>query len=280
MVISKLVEKTVGTLKNKNIENAVFEANLIVRTVLGLKPIDMVLSKDKNVDKEDIEKIEKMVSRRLENEPLQYILGTQEFMGLEFLVDKNVLIPRQDTETLVEEILKENRGMSVLDLCSGSGCIGISIAHFNKNAHITGVDISTDAIELASKNAEKLKVSDRVKFEKADVLKDTIFGSFDIIVSNPPYIESEEIEKLEDNVRLYEPRLALDGGEDGMLFYRKITEIAPTMLSENGILYFEVGYNQAEKVKSLMEKNFKDIKIVKDLCGVDRVVYGTKSEGK
>jgi len=274
MVIRELLHEIIQDFKKNNIENSVFEANLIVRTVLKLSPIDMVLSHEKEVEEKQEKAIREYEKRRILGEPMQYILGTQEFMGLEFIVDKNVLVPRADTETLVEEVLKENKGMSVLDICTGSGCIGLSIAHYNKKAFVLGLDISEAALQVAEKNAEKLKLSDRVRFEKTDILSQTPSGVFDVIVSNPPYIESAEIEKLQVEVKGHEPHIALDGGADGLDFYRRIINIAPKLLQEKGKLYFEVGFNQAEEVKKLMEKHFDNVEAVKDLCGVLRVVKG------
>lgn len=276
MVIRELLTESVRRLKENNIENAIFDANLIIRSVLKLKPIDLVLSYNKDVEDEKIDCVRKLIEKRCQNEPLQYILGTQEFMGLEFIVNKNVLIPRADTETLVEAVLELNRGMNVLDICTGSGCIALSIAHYNKNAFVIGLDISADALSVASENAEKLSLSERVRFEKCDIMNSIPDGVYDVIVSNPPYIESNEIEALQVEVSLHEPHIALDGGVDGLDFYRRIIKIAPTLLQEQGRLYFEVGCNQAKQVIKFMEKDFDNCFIKKDLCGISRVVCGTK----
>lgn len=276
MVIRALLNESVEKLKLNNIENAIFDANLILRSALNMKPIDLVLSYNKNIDNDKIKQVRDMIEKRCANEPLQYILGTQEFMGLEFNVNNKVLVPRADTEALTEAILELNCGMNVLDICTGSGCIAISIAHYNKNAFVLGVDISDDALLTASENAEKLSLSERVRFEKCDIMKDIPSGTYDIIVSNPPYIKSGDIEKLQNEVKLYEPHIALDGGEDGLNFYRRIIKIAPMLLKENGKIYFEVGYDQSEQVLGLMKENFKACGIKKDLCGVNRVVYGEK----
>ena len=277
MVVRELLQKTINTLKAGKIDNAVFDANLIVRKVLKLSPIDMVLSYNKEVNSENAQAVENYTKRRCLNEPLQYILKAQEFMGLEFYVDENVLIPRADTETLTEAVLKRNTGMNVLDICTGSGCIALSIAHYNKKAYVTGLDISEKALDVAKRNAENLNLSDRVRFIKTDILKEFPFGVYDVITANPPYIESEVIGSLQKEVRLHEPRIALDGGEDGLVFYRRITEIAPRLLAVGGRIYFEVGYDQAEKVKGLMRNDFENIEVIKDLCGKERVVCGEKS---
>lgn len=280
MVIRSLLNDTVAELKNHNIENAIFDANLIVRNVLGLKPIDMVLSYSKEVSAEHVEKVKEYTKRRCENEPLQYILGTQEFMGIEFKVKEGVLVPRADTETLVESVLGTGKGANILDICTGSGCIALSIAKFNKNAHVIGVDISENALEVAEENAKNLELTDRVRFYKLDIMNEIPKGIFDIVVSNPPYIVKKEIDKLQNEVKLYEPHIALDGGEDGLDFYRRIIEIAPVFLQENGKLYFEVGYEQAKIVSDMMKEKFTDIEIKKDLCGIDRVVIGKIRGGR
>ena len=278
MVRRELLEETSGRLHD--IENHVFEAHLIVRSVLKLSPIDLALSHNEPVSSAEIETVRNMVERRLCGEPLQYILGTQEFMGIEFFIDKNVLIPRADTETLAETVLSHigSGGASVLDLCCGSGCIALSLAHLNPRVFVRGIDISEKAIEISEKNCTALNLSDRASFEIADLLSDRICGKYDVIVSNPPYIRSREIDTLMREVRDFEPKIALDGGSDGLVFYRRIAEIAPQLLNENGFLALEVGYDQAEEVSSLLSENFCDIQIIKDLCGVQRVVCARLSD--
>lgn len=276
MVIRGVLNKTIDTLKNAGIENAVFEANLIIKTVFELSPIDVVLSYNKTAPDALAKKAAEYAERRASGEPLQYILGVWEFMGLEFLVSPNVLIPRSDTETLVEAVLSRKGGMNLLDICSGSGCIALSIAHYNKNTYALGLDISPDAVELSKKNAEKLGLDNRVKFERADIMSDIPHGVFDVIVSNPPYIRRDVIGTLQAEVRLHEPHLALDGGEDGLDFYRRIIDIAPRLLNENGELFLEIGFDQADDVTALMQASFSDISVIKDLCGNDRVARGRK----
>ena len=276
MVIRGVLNKTIDTLKNAGIENAVFEANLIIKTVFELSPIDVVLSYNKTAPDALAKKAAEYAERRASGEPLQYILGVWEFMGLEFLVSPNVLIPRSDTETLAEAVLSRKGGMNLLDICSGSGCIALSIAHYNKNTYALGLDISSDAVELSKKNAKKLGLDNRVKFERADIMSDIPHGVFDVIVSNPPYIRRDVIGTLQAEVRLHEPHLALDGGEDGLDFYRRIIDIAPRLLNENGELFLEIGFDQADDVTALMQASFSDISVIKDLCGNDRVARGRK----
>lgn len=277
MVIREIIKKVTDMLRESS-DNAIFEAHLIVREVLDLEPLDIVIGKNNEVDRESEEKILNIAKRCTDGEPIQYILGNQEFMSLSFKVTPDVLIPRADTETLVEYIIEKykNKGVSALDIGTGSGCIGISLAVYNKRAYIRAVDVSEKALKIAKENAENNGVDDRIVYVKCDIMKDRVFGRYDLIVSNPPYIETDVIPTLDKNVRDFEPHLALDGGADGLDFYRHIIDIAPFALNENGMLAFEVGHTQAGAVARLMEKDFVDIEIINDLCGIARVVAGKK----
>ncbi len=270
MVISQLVRKITDELT----DNARFEAEMIVMSVMGISRTELVLNGNKTVSDEEYNQIINIADRRKNGEPLQYILGETEFMSLDFYVEEGVLIPRSDTEILVEtvmEYIKDND--EVLDICTGSGCIGISLAHY-KNVMADLVDISDVALAVAQKNIERNNVQDRVKTMKMDILNECPNKKYNAVVSNPPYIESDVIDKLQTEVKDHEPHLALDGGKDGLIFYRRICEIAPKILEDNGLLAFEIGYNQGESVSELMKKNFTDIKVIKDLSGNDRVVMG------
>lgn len=205
--------------------------------------------------------------------PLQQITGEQEFMGLSFYVNEHVLIPRQDTEILVEETAKFLRdGMQFLDLCTGSGCILLSLLHLKPGVEGTGVDLSPEALKVAEKNRERLGA--KTALIQSDLF-DKIESAFDVIVSNPPYIKRAEIETLMDEVRLHEPYMALDGHEDGLYFYRKIAEEAPKYLRAGGGLFLEIGCDQGACVAELLrQQGFADVKVVKDLAGLDRVVEG------
>ena len=228
---------------------------------------------DEEITEQTLAEYECALKKRAERIPVQYITGETEFMGLPFKVNSNVLIPRQDTETLVEEALKVIRpGMKVLDMCTGSGCIIISIMHFAKEIEGFASDISRHAINLAKENAKMNNVS--VTFETGDLF-DHIRGNYDVIVSNPPYIRTEEIPKLMPEVQNFEPVQALDGKEDGLYFYRRIIEEAKEYLNPNGFLLFEIGYDQGKEVSELMENaGYKNVKVIKDLAGNDRVVSG------
>lgn len=276
MVIRDELSKVIGIFKKNGNDNPIFEAHLIFRHFLNMTPMELVLEGGNELSDSQLEAIMSAVDRRCKNEPLQYILNSQEFMGLEFYVDKNVLVPRADTETLVEHILEHfiNKAFTGLDIGCGSGCIAVSLAYYNKNAYIRGIDISPRAVEIAEKNAAKNGVSERTCFDTRDIFSSGAYGKYELIASNPPYIETKEIDRLDDNVRLYEPHTALDGGKDGLSFYRKITETAPGLLKKGGMLAFEVGHSQAESVCELMSNKFGNITVVKDLCGVERVVSG------
>ncbi len=234
---------------------------------------------DITISKQQEKQINESVLRLLSGEPVSYIIGHKEFMSLDFSVNNSTLIPRQDTEILVEEIInfyKNRKPPFIFEIGTGSGCIAISLAHYIKGAHITACDISELALKTAMLNAEKNNVSCRISFVKKDIM--TGFPDLsitpDCIVSNPPYIESDIIQNLESGVKDFEPISALDGGFDGLDFYRQI--ISLNNLRSGGLLAFEIGYNQGIAVKELMSDKFTDIKIKKDLGGNDRVVTGIK----
>lgn len=274
MVVSELVKKAASCLA----DNPRFEAEIMVMEVLDINRTQLIIDGHKTVQEQDIDTVLDMVNRRLSGEPLQYIIGECEFMSLSFYVESGVLIPRSDTETLVEAVLDElgTEKTTVLDICTGSGCVGISIAYYRANANVHLLDISDKALEIAKKNIEHNNVSQRVSITKSDILKECPDGEYDVLMSNPPYIETEVIGKLQTEVKDFEPTLALDGGDDGLRFYRRIVDIAPNILKRKGILAFEIGYNQGEAVKNIMEKDFEEIRIVKDLCGNNRVVIGKR----
>ena len=230
---------------------------------------------DEEMPEELQHEFEVLIKKRAERVPLQYITGEQEFMGMTFHVNSNVLIPRQDTETLVEEALKVVKpGMKVLDMCTGSGCVLISIL---KNVHGTGgygYDISKQAINVAKENAKLNDVP--AIFERSNLFEDVADETFDVIVSNPPYIRSDEIPFLMPEVSEFEPHEALDGKEDGLFFYRKIIQESPDYLTDGGYLLFEIGYDQGQAVSELMRtEGYCEVQVVQDYAGLDRVVFGT-----
>ncbi|MBQ6812180.1 MAG: peptide chain release factor N(5)-glutamine methyltransferase [Agathobacter sp.] len=228
---------------------------------------------DENMPEEQFAEYENVLDKRAEHIPLQYITGEQDFMGLPFHVNDAVLIPRQDTETLVEEALKVIRpGMKVLDMCTGSGCILISILKNIVDVEGFGYDISKQAINVAKENAKLNGVT--ATFERSDLF-DNVTDKFDVIVSNPPYIPTDVIAGLMPEVAMYEPIGALDGREDGLHFYRRIVKECKEYLKPEGVLLFEIGHDQGEAVFGLMtEAGFQGVKVIKDLAGNDRVVVG------
>lgn len=246
----------------------------MIMHVTGFSRSELVLA-PREVTPEELERIDDIVKRRESGEPLQYILGETEFMGLRFRVTPDTLIPRADTETLAEaaaEYIGNNRAR-VLDIGTGSGCIGISIAKLCCGAEVTLLDISAAALKIAEKNAEDNGVY--VKLLRCDILNEMPEGKYDVIVSNPPYIRTDVIDSLDATVREYEPLSALDGGGDGLMFYRRITELAPLMLANGGLLAYEIGYDQGAVVTGLLaESGFCEVKLIKDPCGNDRVVIG------
>ena len=273
MVIDELIRKVKSTLK----ENAEFEAKEIITNVMNITRTQLVIDAKKTVSDEEYQMVIQHVKRRLSGEPLQYIIGSSEFMSLKFCLNSDTLIPRSDTETLVETLIDYigNRKLRVIDIGTGTGCIGISIAKYTP-AEVTLVDVNENALNMAKHNADINGVN--VKTQCLDILTSVPEGEYDIVVSNPPYIKSEVIKSLQTEVRDYEPHRALDGGEDGLMFYRRITEIAPKMLSGGGTLAYEIGYDQGEDVKNIMKTSFVDIQIIKDLCKNDRVVIGKKTD--
>jgi release factor glutamine methyltransferase len=228
---------------------------------------------DEEMPEELQHEFEVLIKKRAERVPLQYITGEQEFMGMTFHVNSNVLIPRQDTETLVEEALKVVKpGMKVLDMCTGSGCIIVSIVHNIPEVEGTATDISKQALLVAKENAKLNQVS--VTFERSDLF-DNVTGTYDVIVSNPPYIRTGEVVKLMPEVQEFEPMEALDGKEDGLYFYRKIIKECKAYLKPGGHILFEIGYDQGEAVSGLLkEAGFKNVTVIKDLAHNDRVVTG------
>lgn len=262
-----------GQLNNAQIVDAKNDAWLLLTFVCKIDRTFYYSHMDVEMPEAQFAEYENVLGKRVEHIPLQYITGEQDFMGLPFRVNESVLIPRQDTETLVEEALKLIRpGMKVLDMCTGSGCILISILKNVVDVEGFGYDISKQAINVAKENAKLNNVA--ATFERSDLF-DNVVDTFDVIVSNPPYIPTDVIAGLMPEVAVYEPFSALDGKEDGLHFYRKIVKECKDYLNPEGKLLFEIGHDQADAVSQLMiEAGFKGVKVVKDLAGNDRVVIG------
>lgn len=276
-------------LHSVNIAEASLDARLLLEYVCKTDHNTLLSHGDMEVDEDKVSAYREMIARRMERIPVAYIIGSCEFMGVDFKVTGDVLIPNQDTETLAEEALRYiHDGMNVLDLCTGSGCIALSILNYTNDTKAVGTDLSDKALLIAAENAQRLGFSDRFKAVKADIfpdeneLKNTLKaldmaegGKFDIIVSNPPYIPTSVIDTLEPEVKTYEPYMALDGSEDGLVFYKRIIPGAKEFLYTSGYLLLEIGYDQGEAVSKFMEQNgYKDVQVIKDLGGNDRVVSG------
>lgn len=279
MTYRECYEQGCRTLQAAGIEEAALDARLLLEAVCGTDRNDLLVHGEQPVAPEAEEKYLNWIRQRAEHIPLQQLTGEQGFMGLTFSVNEHVLIPRQDTEILVEEVLKElHDGMRVLDMCTGSGCILLSLLHYSNDCEGLGVDLSAEALEVAGRNV--LKVLTPEKAEHAHFLQSDLFekveGKFEIIVSNPPYIASAEVEKLMPEVRDHEPRMALDGTEDGLYFYRRIIEEAGKHLVSSGMLFFEIGYDQGQAVSEMMRtEGYCEVQVVQDYAGLDRVVFGT-----
>lgn len=261
-------------LKENGFYTYALDVEVLLLSVLNKNKSWLYLNPDFEVDNSSLEIFNSYIQRRLKNEPIAYIIGKCEFMGLDFKLNEHTLIPRADTEILVEKVLsiiEQENIKKVLDIGTGSGAIAVSIAK-HKDVDVLALDINKDALYMAKENARANGV-DKVRFLQSNLFEN-VEEKFDMIVSNPPYIETEEIQKLEPNVKDFEPILALDGGEDGLDFYREIIAKAKLYLNDKGYLAFEIGYNQAKAVSSLMEKEFKEIEILKDLASLDRVVLG------
>ena len=275
MKLSELYGLFVDTLNKSGFAEPESDSRLIFEYIAGIDRVKLTLEGDRELEPGVEEKLKAALDMRLTHMPVQYITGYQNFMGLEFMVSKDVLIPRMDTETLVEEVLRLGlSNVRVLDICTGSGCILLSILKYVYGSSGVGVDISDGALGVAKANSEALGID--ATFIKSDMFENIPKGErFDIVVSNPPYIRSDVIGTLMSEVRDYEPLLALDGSEDGLKFYRIIADRAPEYLNNGGMLFLEIGYDQGAEVSALLSAaGFMDVEVIKDLSGLDRVVSG------
>ncbi|MCR5785734.1 MAG: peptide chain release factor N(5)-glutamine methyltransferase [Eubacterium sp.] len=275
MIYRELLQLGTEILTKAGIEEAPVDAWYLFEYVTGLSRSAYIMQGDEEVLEDEKEEYRIIILKRAERIPLQYIIGEQSFMGMNFKVNSNVLIPRMDTEVLVVETAKKlKEGMKVLDMCTGSGCIIISLMHLVEGIEGVGSDISKQAVIVAKENAVSNQIG--ANFICSDMFAQ-IEDSYDIIVSNPPYIPTAVINTLMPEVRDFEPVGALDGHEDGLYFYRILAKEAPGHINAGGYLFLEIGCEQAEDVKKLLEEEeFKDVTVIRDLAGLDRVVYGRK----
>ena len=277
MTVKEIKDRISSRLEAAGIEDHIYESWLFLEWKLGVSRADYYMAPEAQVDEDRLEELEEALARRQHREPLAYIMGRSEFMGYSFLTDNRVLIPRQDTECLVELAADRIRtgsdrgsGLRILDLCTGSGCIGISIKKMFPAAEVVLSDYSAGALEVAGENARQLQTD--VEILEGDLFE-PVSGTFDLILSNPPYIPSKVVDGLMPEVAEYEPRTALDGEADGLYYYRKIVAQAPAYLKDGGSLLLEIGYDQGRAVSELLEdKGYRDIQVIKDLAGLDRVV--------
>ncbi len=289
--IRELLKKAAGQLRScEHSGTPILDAELLLvyvlnRSGIGFDRLKLLTQPEFMVEEHIAKRYLELIDERCQGKPVQYITNRQEFMGLELYVAQGTLIPRTDTEIVVEKVLELIKGVecpNIIDMCTGSGAIAVSLARYIPDARAWAVDISDSAIECCRINVERLGLENRVSIVKSDLFKNIneegLIGNVDAIVSNPPYIESEVIPELSVNVRNYEPRLALDGGKDGLVYYRRIVTECVGFLKVNGILAFETGYDQGFKVKNIMEESgcYDKLNIEKDLAGYDRCVWGRR----
>lgn len=277
MTYRELYEFGVKKLQEQRIEEAKLDARLLLEYICHTDRNALLVYGERQLEEASVYAYKCAIERRAQHVPLQHITGEQAFMGLTFKVNEHTLIPRQDTEILVEEALKYLRpGMNILDMCTGSGCILLSLLHYGKGCSGTGADISKEALAVACENGQRLGVE--AEWIESDLFE-KVSGNFDMIGSNPPYIATKEIATLMPEVKEHEPMQALDGYEDGLFFYRKIIQKASEHLKKDACIFFEIGYDQGSAVSSILEEyGFQKVRIIKDYAGLDRVVSGIRIE--
>ena len=275
MKIEELLRYGKEKLEKQKVEDTSIISRILMQYVLKIDRNKLIINKNDNVDINKENEYKEYIEKIIKGKPVQYITNNQEFMKLNFYVDENVLIPQPDTEILVEKVIKSidiMENIEILDMCTGSGCVGISLAKNIKNTKVTLVDISKEAIEIAKKNAIQNEVENKITFIQSDMFEN-VKGKFDIIVSNPPYIKTNIIQTLDKQVQ-NEPHIALDGGEDGLDFYKILINEAHKYLKKDGKIFLEIGYDQKQEVESLAKqsKHYKKIETIKDLSQNDRVI--------
>lgn len=280
MLIQEALKQAISQLHKADIEESSLKARLLLANIVGCRKEQLIIRENERLEEEKEKSYVKQIEELIQGKPLQYMTHEQEFMKMKFYVDEAVLIPRPDTEILVEEVInscqEEHETWDILDMCTGSGAIGISLASFIAKSKVTVVDVSIPALVVAEKNVLKNGVKQQVQLCLSDMFE-KVEGRFDRIVSNPPYIRQEVIQQLDQEVKR-EPILALDGGEDGLYFYRILAKEAYAYLKEEGILLLEIGYDQKEQVVTLLEETgyYQEIRVKQDLAKRDRVVIAKR----
>ena len=283
LTVLEAIKLSTDYLSKKNIEHPRINAENLLSHVLKCKRLDLYLAFDRPLKEDEIDDYRELIRRRGTAEPLQYIIGNVEFYGMTFKVNPSVLIPRPETELLIEKVLgffDKNEALKILDIGTGSGNIAISLSKHLPNAQLTAIDISEDAINIAKENSEINSINGQVKFHRLDFMNDNLQenNNFDLIVSNPPYVSLKDYKELSPELLNYEPKIALTDDNDGLNLYREISKKAKTLLKTGGKIFYEVGLGQSEEVKNLLkENNFNEIEVFKDYSNIDRVVKGVLS---
>lgn len=278
---SSVYREGVECLMGASIEEAALDARLLLEYVCETDRNTLLAHGEREVSEKEYARYGDLLAKRAGHVPLQHLTGEQDFMGLTFIVNDKVLVPRQDTEVLVEEALRNlHDGMRILDMCTGSGCILLSLLQYSNDCVGVGADLSAEALAVAEENYRRLREQRpeiTASFVKSDLFANLPKGErYEMIIANPPYIRTDVIDTLMPEVREHEPLMALDGREDGLYFYRKITHQAGEYLTRGGMLFYEIGYDQAEDVCKIMEgEGYREIEVVKDFAGLDRVAYGS-----
>jgi release factor glutamine methyltransferase len=280
LTVLEAIKLATDYFEKKQIESPRVNAEILLADILKCKRLDLYLKFDQPLKDYEVDKYREYIARRGKYEPVQYITGSAEFYGLNFSVDKSVLIPRPETEILVETIInqfKDKETISILDIGTGSGNISISLAKFLAQSHVTSIDISPEAIEKAKYNSTLNGINGNIDFIAQDIFSEnySFDKKFDLIVSNPPYISVEEYPVLQNEIVFFEPKIALTDEGDGLKYYKHISKIARDLLNENGKLFFEIGKGQSNDIRGIMEDNlFEEIEVVKDYQQIDRVISG------
>jgi release factor glutamine methyltransferase len=280
LTVLESIKLSTEYLQNKEIESPRINAELLLASILKSKRLDLYLKFDQPLKEDEIKIYREYIRRRGKFEPLQYITGSVEFYGLEFKVNKSVLIPRQETEILVETIIsciKEKEDINILDIGTGSGNIAISLAKNLPGAKISAIDKSPEALDTAKENAKLNSVEEQIDFINENIMNENNYSAkrYDVVVSNPPYVSIDEFPKLQPELKVYEPRIALTDEDDGFTFFKIISSKTKSILKEKGKLFFEVGKDQYKQVEEILrENNFQNITIKKDYLNIERVIFG------